>query len=193
MKELSLHILDIVQNSISAKAAEVAIEICESAAKNIIEITITDNGCGMDGELLKKVTDPFTTTRSTRKVGLGVPLFKLAAEQAGGTFDISSKVGEGTTVKATFEYDNIDRSPIGDMAGTLTTLISVNENVDFVYTHATDKGKFEFDTKQIREVLGGVALNEFKVLCWIEEFIKEGLNSVEATTYQKGMNIYEES
>ncbi len=183
MKEISLHILDIVQNSISAKASEVKIDIYESVAENIVNVCITDNGCGMDKEFLKNVTDPFTTTRTTRKVGLGLPLFKLAAEQAGGRFDIESEKGVGTKTRASFEFDNIDRSPIGDMPGTMVTLISLNETVDFLYSHSTDNGKFIFDTKEIRKNLGEVLLSEYEVLKWIEGYIEEGLREVKATTY----------
>ena len=178
-----MHILDIVQNSVSANATEIKIDIKESVNRNLLKITVADNGCGMDEEFLKNVTDPFTTTRSTRKVGLGIPLFKLAAEQAGGCFDIKSQKGVGTEVMAEFEYDNIDRSPIGDMAGTIVSLISVNETVDFVYSHCTDKGEFIFDTKEIRNTLGDVPLSEYEVLNWIEGYINEGIMSIEATTY----------
>ncbi len=183
MKEISLHILDIVQNSVSAKASEVKIDIAESISENIIKVSISDNGCGMDKEFLKNVTDPFTTTRTTRKVGLGIPLFKLAAEQAGGSFSIESEKGVGTIVRASFEHNNIDRSPIGDMAGTLISLVSVNETVDFVYSHTAENGTFIFDTKEIRNTLGEVPLSEYEVLNWIEGYINEGLYRIKATTY----------
>ncbi len=183
MKEISLNILDIAQNSVSAKATEIGIKIEESLKKNVLAIHITDNGCGMDEEFLSKVTDPFTTTRTTRKVGLGLPLFKMAAEQAGGEFKIESEKGVGTKVTATFVHDNIDRSPLGDMTGTMISLISMNAELDFVYSHTTDSGKFVFDTKEIRDALGDVPLSEYEVLEWIKQYINEGLASVGATTY----------
>ena len=122
MKELSLHILDIVKNSVKAKADLIEIKIDEDRAGNRLVIEIIDDGCGMSEEFLKRVRDPFTTTRTTRKVGMGIPLFEMAAVMAGGSFDISSKVGEGTKVAAVFAYDSIDRAPLGDMVGTMQTI-----------------------------------------------------------------------
>ena len=193
MKELSLHILDIVQNSLSAKATLVKIEISESESADKMRIRIEDNGTGMDPALLQRVTDPFATTRTTRKVGLGIPLFKLAAEQAGGTLKITSKLGVGTVVAVEMLRGHIDRSPIGDMAGTLSGLISTlktpillsaNAQADFIYTHTTDRGEFTFDTREAREMLGGVPLDTFEVVQWITEYIREGLAEIGAEQYE---------
>lgn len=183
MKELSLHILDIVQNSVSAKATLITVEISESIKNNSLTVSIKDNGCGMSEDFLKNVVDPFTTTRTTRKVGLGIPLFKLAAEQAGGSFDIKSKLNVGTEVSITMLHNHIDRSPIGNMADTFMNLISMNESVDFVYIHTTDDGTLEFDTRQIREIMGDVPLSNIDVLNWITEYINENLSSINAHLY----------
>lgn len=178
MTELSLHILDIVKNSTKAGATLVEVAIDESMKRNILEITITDNGCGMDKEFLSKVTDPFKTTRTTRKVGIGLSLFKNAAELTGGSFDITSEVGRGTVVKAAFVHDSIDRQPLGDMASTMVTLIGGSENTDFVYRHDFDGKTFEFSTIQVKEILGDVTITAPEVLSWINGYIAEGLEEL---------------
>ncbi len=173
MKELSLHLLDIVQNSITAGATRIEIGITNSVSQDLVEISVKDNGCGMSEEFVRRVTDPFTTTRTTRKVGLGIPLFKLAAETAGGEFKIASEVGKGTLVYASFQRSNIDRPPLGDLKGTLITLIQGAPKINIVYTYVTDRGQFILDTEEIREIMDGVAINEPEVLNWIGEFIRE--------------------
>ena len=179
MVEISLHILDIVQNSIRANASLIKISINENLDSNVMEITISDNGCGMDEEFLKDVTNPFRTTRTTRKVGLGVPMFKGAAELTGGRFNISSEPGVGTTVNAVFIHDSIDRQPLGDMAFTIVTLVNSSPEIDFVYTHTFNGDTFDFDTRQIREVLGSdVTLSEPQVLSWIEEYINNETENI---------------
>lgn len=175
MKELSLHILDIAKNSIKAKATVIEIEISEKEEENLLIITIKDNGCGMSKEFLARVKDPFSTTRTTRKVGMGIPLFEAAAVQCGGYVDILSEQGVGTELKAVFEYNNIDRAPIGDMPGTMQVLISGSPETDFIYRHEKNGKIFVMDTRELRNVLGEVPLNTPEVLAWIEEFIKEGL------------------
>ena len=132
MKELSLNILDITYNSIKANAEKIEISISESISANLIQIEIKDNGHGMDHELLEKVTDPFVTTRTTRKVGLGIPLFKQSAEDTDGKFSISSKIGEGTAVYASFRLDHLDRAPIGDISSTMVSLIQANDQIHFI-------------------------------------------------------------
>ena len=151
MEDLSLHILDIVENSIEAKASEIGIMVDEDIKKNLLTIEIKDNGKGMDEETLKKVTDPFYTTRSTRRVGLGLPLLAQATKESRGTFEIESKVDVGTKIKATFQYSHIDRKPLGDIENTISTLIVGNPGVDFVYEHIKDGVKFRLDTKEIRK------------------------------------------
>ena len=136
---------------------------------------IVDNGRGMTPEQLTQVRDPFYTTRTTRKVGMGIPLFRMAAEMAGGELVIHSAVGQGTTVTATFRLTHIDRMPLGDMPGTVSTLIRLNPHLDFVYRHKVDEQSFELDTRVLREVLDGVPLSEPEVMEWIDANMAEGL------------------
>lgn len=178
MTELSLHILDIVKNSTKAGATCVEVEINESEKKNVLEIIISDNGCGMDEEFLKNVTDPFKTTRTTRKVGMGLSLFKAAAELTGGGLEIKSKVGEGTEVRAVFVRNSIDRQPLGDMASTMVTLIGGNPETDFIYRHIFEENVFEFSTVQVREILGEVPIGSPEVLAWINGYIGDGLKEL---------------
>ena len=178
MQELSLHILDIAQNSISAEASLVEISVEESAASDSMSITVRDNGKGLSSEFLQTVTDPFSTTRTTRRVGLGIPLFQAAAQAAGGDLTIESELGKGTVVRAMFEYSNIDRQPLGDMASTILLLVQGNPQVDFVYRHRTDLGQFEFDTREIKQVLDGVPLTTPEIVLWIKEFLEEGIKNL---------------
>jgi len=150
VEDLSLHILDIVENSIRAKASRIEIKVVEDTRKDLLTIEIKDNGQGIDEETIKKVVDPFFTTRTTRKVGLGLPLLSQAARESGGDVEIESKVGRGTRVKAIFGYSHIDRKPLGNMGKTLTTLIAGNPEVDFRYEHKKDELEYHLDTKEIR-------------------------------------------
>lgn len=175
MKELSLHILDIAKNSVKAKATVIEIDVKEDIDNNLLTIVIRDNGCGMSEDFLKTVKDPFSTTRTTRKVGMGISLFESAAIQCGGKLDITSKVGVGTTLTAIFELDNIDRAPIGDMAGTMQTLISGSPAIEFIYRHSKNSKEFILDTREIRQVLGDVPLDTPDVLLWIDGYVNEGL------------------
>lgn len=178
MTEISLHILDIAQNSVKAKAKNIGIDIIEDIDNDVFKVVISDDGSGMDEEFLKNVTDPFKTTRTTRKVGMGLSLFKTAAEVTGGSFGITSKLGVGTVVTAEFVHSSIDRQPLGDMASTITTLIGSDESIDYKYTHTYNGNEFTFDTGMIREVMQGVSLNTPEVILWIEEYINEGLKSI---------------
>ena len=175
MKELSLHILDIAKNSVKAKATLIEIIVEEDTNKNLLTIEIKDNGCGMSKEFLRTVKDPFSTTRTTRKVGMGISLFEAAAVQCGGKLDITSEVGVGTTLTTTFELDSIDRAPLGDIAGTMVTLISGSPSIDFMYKHTKDNKEFILDTREVRQILGEVTLDMPDVLMWIEGYINEGL------------------
>lgn len=174
MREISLHILDIVQNSIVAGASLIEVSIMESTEKNEFAVTIKDNGKGMDEELVKRVIDPFTTSRTTRKVGLGIPLFKTAAELTGGYFKIESELGKGTVVTAVFIKDSIDRQPLGDIAGTMLGLFTSYEDIDFIYTHVVDEKSFSADTREIKNILGGVSLSQSDVYLWLTEYLQEG-------------------
>ena len=173
MKELSLHILDIVQNSVAAGAKLITLDLIEDENTDLLEFSIKDDGCGMTEETLKKVTDPFTTGRTTRRVGLGIPLLKAAAELTGGGLELTSEPGVGTTVTARFVYDSIDRQPLGNMAETMLGLITSYENIDFVYYHRVNEKKFTIDTREIKGILGEVSLNEPEVVLWLSGFLNE--------------------
>ncbi len=173
MKELSLHILDIMQNSIVAGATLVELDLAEDKEEDVLTFSITDNGCGMSQEMVEAVVNPFTTSRTTRKVGLGIPLLKAAAEQTGGGITLSSTVGEGTVITASFGYSHIDRQPLGDMAGTMLGLITSYETVDFVYRHRVNTEEYALDTREMRQMLGEVSFNEPQVMLWLSEFLKE--------------------
>lgn len=175
MPELSLNILDVAKNSVTAGATLIVISVKANTAADRLTITITDNGCGMDEQTVQRVIDPFYTTRTTRKVGLGVPFFKLAAELTGGSFQIESTPGEGTAVTAVFGLRHIDRMPIGDLAESFCTLLQPNPEVDFVLEYAVDAQEFVLDTRQYREILGEVSLGEPEVLAFIAENIRDGM------------------
>lgn len=181
MKELSLNILDISENSVKANATRIEIALTETAQQ--LTITITDNGCGMKSDFLAAVTDPFTTTRTTRKVGLGIPLFKLAAEQTGGKLTVTSRHMDeypddhGTVIRAVFNKDHIDFTPLGDIISTLTVLIQGSPDIRWIYSHKTEKGEIGLDTDELKAVLGDVPLNNIDVICWIKEYLKEQYES----------------
>ncbi len=179
MKELSLNILDITENSVKAGATLTEITIDETNDKLII--SIIDDGCGMDEATVKSVVDPFYTTRTTRKVGLGVPLIKLAAEQTDGSFDIKSSVdssNHGTVLKAEFNKNHIDFTPLGDVVSTVTTLIFGHPETDFKFTHNICENTVSLDTRELREVLGDVPLNTYEVIKWIEDCLKEQYSEI---------------
>ena len=173
MRELSLNILDIAQNSISAGASLTEILVKENTTEKTLLIGIYDNGKGMSEEQVKNVQDPFFTTRTTRKVGMGIPLFKLAAEQTGGSFKITSELGVGTRVDALFKTDSIDFTPLGDIEATVSTIVSMNEDKDFVYTRSVNEKEFVFKSADIKKILDGVPLSEPSVINWIEDYIRE--------------------
>ncbi len=179
MKELSLNILDIANNSVKAKAGVIEIDVSESENADIVSIDITDDGCGMDEHMLAKVTDPFVTTRTTRKVGLGIPLLRQQAIDTDGHFKISSQPGKGTKVHADFRLTHLDRPPIGDVASTVVSLIFASPDIRFLYKHKTDKGEFMLDTQEVKEQLGDIPLNEPEVITWLTEYINENLQSIE--------------
>ncbi len=178
MKELSLNILDITKNSTAARASDILVSLVTDA-KGILTLTISDNGCGMDEETLKRVSDPFYTTRTTRKVGLGIPLLRLAAEQTGGSVTIESTTDEidhGTKITATFDTLHIDFCPVGDIISSICVLISGNPEIDFVFIDETPERRVHLDTKELRAVLGDVSLAQYEVIKWIEEYLKSQYN-----------------
>ncbi len=177
MKELSLNVLDITKNSVKAKASLIDISLVEEGNK--LTLTITDNGCGMKPEVVKTVMNPFYTTRTTRKVGMGIPLLMLAAEQTGGGVTIESRHEEdhpdhhGTVVTATFFTDHIDFTPIGDLVSSIETLIMGSPEIDFTFLHDMNGQTVELDTRQLREVLGDVPLDSYEVIQWIGQYLRE--------------------
>ena len=178
MRELSLNVMDVAQNSVRAEADLVTVKVEESDKDDFLTITIADNGCGMTQEQVQQVIDPFFTTRTTRKVGLGVPLFKLSAEQTGGSFDIQSEKGVGTTTTATYVKSHVDMTPLGDINDTMKILIQCNPDIDFIFIHSTDNGSFTLDTRELREVLGDVSLDTPDVLEWIADYLEENTKSI---------------
>lgn len=179
MKDLSLHILDIVQNSIRAKSTLIGIEIDEQPNENQLIITITDNGTGMSPEQLQSAIDPFYTSRSTRKVGLGLSLFKQNSEMTGGSFRIESELGKGTKVTAVFGLNHIDRPIMGDLVGTLLILICSSEEINYVFKHQTSSGVFELDTRDIRQTLENVPISNPEVRLFLKEMIQENLEQIQ--------------
>ncbi len=171
MLELSLNILDIVQNSISADAKNIEI-IIKLIQDNLI-IEINDDGKGMDEKTLENVQNPFFTGRKTRKVGLGIPFFKQAAELSSGYLEIESEINKGTKVKAVFDTKDIDCMPVGDIWDTVGILVQLNPNVEFIYKVASENEEFIFDTKAIKEYLETDDLSNFEIIEWTKEYIKE--------------------
>ncbi len=182
MKELSLNILDIAQNSVTAGASLIGITLTET--DETLTIAISDNGCGMSPEMVQNVTDPFCTTRTTRSVGLGIPLFRLAAEQTGGHLSVVSQTAEmspkdhGTTTTAFFYKNHIDFTPLGDVVSSLLTLIQGCGDIDVVFTHKRDgKETVLLDTRDIRAELGDIPLSTPDVLVWMREYLSEQYNN----------------
>lgn len=180
MKELSLNILDIAQNSVKANASLIGISIDET--DDVLSFKITDNGKGMTAGFLSRVTDPFTTTRTTRKVGLGLPFLKMEAEMTGGSFSIKSKSEteykeHGTEVFASFNKKSIDYIPLGDIIGTLCALVQGAENTDFIFNHKMPHGEVFLSTKEMRELLGDVPLGSPEVISWVREYLSEAYSA----------------
>ena len=173
LPEISLNILDIANNSIRAGADLVVIEVRISRKKDSLSIKITDNGCGMTDEQISKVIDPFFTTRSTRNVGLGIPFLKQAAEITGGSMFIESIPDKTTIINASFGLSHIDRMPLGDICSSIYTLVLANQAIDFLYIYECDGKEFQLDTRNIKEILGGVTLDTPEVAEFIRNFLKE--------------------
>lgn len=173
MTEISLNILDIAENSIRANASLIRIEVLIDEDKDCLTIVIEDNGRGMSQELLHKSVNPFFTTRTSRKVGMGIPFFKLAAESSGGEFAIRSEINKGTEIKAVFRLSHIDRMPLGDINSTIYTLIAFNADIDFVYIYSYNGKEFKLDTCEVKEILDGVPLNSPEILKYLKEYLDE--------------------
>ena len=174
LRELSLHILDILQNALEAGASRMELEIREDSAKDRLVIRVRDNGRGMTADQLRRVSDPFYTTRTTRRVGLGIPLFRTAAQRCNGDLLITSQPGRGTEVVAEFERSHVDRAPLGDIAGTLLSVVLSNTGCDLSFRHQVDERVFEFDTAEIRQVLEDVPLSHSRVREWFRGMLAQG-------------------
>lgn len=179
MRELSLNVMDVAQNSVSAGATLIEISVREDLAADELSITVKDNGCGMTPEQVSHVIDPFYTTRTTRSVGLGVPLFKMEAEMTGGSFAIDSEKGKGTVLTALFKPSSVDMIPLGDVNSTIQLLVSCNPQLDFVFTRSLrtaggEEREFSMKTWELREVLGeDVPLSDPEVVLWMKEYLSE--------------------
>lgn len=178
MRDISMNVMDIVQNSIKAEATKIIITIIEDIKSNRFILSIADNGKGMSKELLIKVKDPFTTSRTTRKVGLGIPFMDQMCQMCGGKLILESDLGVGTTITADIEYNNIDRPPLGDIASTMQAIIISNPDTNFIYKHIYNGNEFMLDTIEMREILGDVPFTEPDVMQWIKEYIEESLLNI---------------
>jgi anti-sigma regulatory factor (Ser/Thr protein kinase) len=177
MEDLSLHILDIVENSITAGADRIEIKIIEDTKANIFSIEIKDNGKGMDKELLENACDPFYTTRTTRRVGLGIPMLAQAAKECMGNINVVSAKGKGTAISVSFQHNHIDRKPLGDMEQTLIILIASNPEIDFIFEHKINNNMYTLDTTEIKNDLDGVPISTPEVIRIIKDDISAWLNS----------------
>jgi anti-sigma regulatory factor (Ser/Thr protein kinase) len=178
LRELALHILDLAENSLNARATLVTIEVNEDLAADRLTIRVQDNGRGMDVESVQRATDPFFTTRTTRRVGLGIPFLKQATELCNGSFQIESELGKGTTVVASFQHSHINRMPLGDMTNTILGLVVGYPQTDFVYRHVLGERLFEFDTRPIKRELGDVSLSEPPVIEYLRREISDMLYKI---------------
>jgi hypothetical protein len=176
-----MHIMDIFQNAVTAHASVITLDIVEDTPANYLRLTFTDNGKGMTAGMINQVTDPFFTTRTTRKVGLGLPLLKQNAERTGGYFSLESQPGAGTTVTAQFVLDHLDRPVLGDVPGVIVLTATANPEISFIYTHIKDQKQYRFSTTEVKEALGDVPMNDPVVYQYLREMIAENLNETGVT------------
>ncbi len=181
MRELALHLLDIAENSVSAKADTIRISVEEDHVTDRLRMSVADNGAGMTPEMVERVTDPFVTSRTTRKVGLGIPLLKAAAEGCDGGLTIQSALGQGTCVAVEFQLSHIDRMPLGSLASTILTLVVGSPEVHWIFTYTVDGQIFEFDDQPVKETLAGLPLSEPAVLAYLRDCLETGIASVNGT------------
>lgn len=178
MKTLSLHLLDVLENAVSAQANEIEIRVKDSLKENIYLFEIKDNGCGIKQEDIEKVTDAFFTSRKQRQIGLGLALIKMKTEQCAGGMNITSDYGKGTKLTYWFTHDNIDRPPLGDIETTIVMACTKKENIDLKYEHITDKGEYVFDTKEIKNILEGLPITNITIQKALKEMIKTNLEEI---------------
>jgi hypothetical protein len=179
VRELSLHLLDIAENSIAARAKNITIRVDEDSRKDTLIMLVKDDGVGMSAEVAARVTDAFYTTRTTRKVGLGLPLLKLAAEECNGFLVVESVVGRGTSITVQFTRSHIDRMPLGDLASTYLSLLITNPQVHWHFVYSMDDQEFDFDDQPIKECLDGVSLTEPDILAFLRETIQSGIKDIQ--------------
>jgi hypothetical protein len=185
MREIALHLLDIAENSVAANAKNITLLVCEDLESDRLTASVIDDGKGMSAEMVSKVVDPFVTSRTTRKVGLGIPLFKDAAEACNGNLVITSEIGKGTTLGVDFQHSHIDRMPLGDLASTMLTLFVAYPQIHWLFDYemilpgGKPKEKFVFDSQPIMAELGDMSLTEPTVLAFIREYIESGVASVQ--------------
>jgi anti-sigma regulatory factor (Ser/Thr protein kinase) len=184
LRELALHIMDLAENGLNAGATVVELSVDEDRLANCLTITIRDNGRGIPEKLVNDAMSPFFTTRTTRRVGLGLSLFREASRRCEGSFELKSEEGKGTEVSATFRLDHIDLAPLGDMGTTLSCLIMGNPGVDFLYRHRVDDRTFQLDTRQVKAELEGVDINEPEVVQYIGALINESLSELGAGRFE---------
>jgi len=173
-----LHILDLVQNSIEAGAGRVLLEIVEDEAKDLLLIRVTDDGKGMDEETRQKVTDPFVTSRTTRRIGLGLPLIDMSTKQCDGYLKIKSELGKGTIIEAAYCYSHIDRPPLGNMVDTIKTLVIVNPKLDFNYCHFVNGRVFILSTREISTILGEMPFTHPDFIIWLDAFLADNFDNL---------------
>ncbi|MCW3786184.1 ATP-binding protein [Plebeiibacterium sediminum] len=178
MRDIAMHILDIIGNSVRAKATLIEVSVIEKSKDDKLVLIVKDNGCGMDDKMIANALDPFFTSRKTRKVGLGIPLLQQNAQLSDGALIIKSKIGEGTTLEATFVRSHIDRPPLGDLPSTISLMISGNPSVEFVYTHVLDKEQFVLDSREIKQILEGVDITQPNVVRFLTQMVDENLTEI---------------
>lgn len=184
MRDICMHILDLTQNSVDAAAHNVRIVLEELSQDNLMRLTIEDDGCGMSAEMLRKLTSPFTTTRTTRKVGMGTSLMDMVCQQTNGKLVITSELKVGTKVVATMQLDHLDRPPLGDLVGTLKLMVlTFSEKVDFCFTYIIDRKEFKFSTKELRDILGeDISFAQPEVLEWLNNFLRASIKELKEDT-----------
>jgi len=173
LNEIALFLLDIANNSITAQATLIIIKLIIDPLKDVIRMVVSDNGCGMDEETIQAVISPFYSTRTTRKIGLGIPLIKQSCEASNGSFELQSKVNEGTTLTMEWQYSHIDTVPIGDIGATMMTLIGANSKIDYLLHYQSESNALVFDTREVKTQLGEDDLSDPEVLGYLRDYINQ--------------------
>lgn len=179
MQNLSMYVLDIASNSIRAEATLIQINMIDQNESDLISIEIIDNGKGMDEEMMRKVQDPFFSSRTTRKIGLGIPFFKDLSQRCEGQFEFESEVGVGTRIKASMRKSHWDTPPSGDIGDAVMIAIAANETIHMIFKYTKDHGSFVFDSEEIKEILGDVSITTAEIMLWCKDYINQGIDSCE--------------